>query len=245
MESKKPKKTVIGGVELPQALILRRRKASTVREPGDDVVAIDGNEVIRRRRKLAGDKTLSSHYTTSLLRPVVHAYLRLKKQTAERAKAKGLSPTTQPYNKFYREQLESHPLSLYGEKLTYGNAFKGSKLAPASKECIFHGSGSMQIESENIVITDDEKWPEAYKSTVKLPLIVTIARRLPEGSPTSHERSLRDLEELAQGGASVRWWAYGIPKWTENRFELFIESLDHIFCEDPRRPLKLDTIPES
>lgn len=229
--SKEPKKTVVGEIELPESFV-KRRKVLLVRKAGDDGRGPPPSaaEVERRRRIVASDKTISSHYTTSQLRALVHAYKRLRKVAFDKAIAAKLKQGTAEYNQSFRKTLDSFPLSLYEQKLTYSKAFQGHKLRPWSAERIYFGSGMVSIEGENFVIEDSSSWPMLPKNTVDLvPFKVTVGRTLESDAPTSHAHALLALEKLAASGSKISWYAYGLPKLLHEKYELIVDTLDHVY----------------
>lgn len=228
---KLPRRKVIGDIELPEALV-KRRNASRVRKQGDDGCGPppDATEVSRRRRLIAADKTISSCFTTSQLRPIIHAYKRLKKHAYERAVAAKLKPGSAEYNVSFRETLSAHALSLYEHKLTYGNAFQGSKLQPWRVERVYYGTGKVRAEGEYLVIEDVDSWPKQQKNKKDIaPFEVKLNKTLAPTAPTSHLHALNELEHLAIAGQGVEWYAYGLPVLQGEKFELIIDSLDHLY----------------
>lgn len=228
--SKAPKRTVVRGVELPEALV-GRRKAQPVRKSGDNGLGLppDAIEVVRRRKAVAADKTISSHYTTSLLRAIIHGYRRLRKHAYDQAIAAKLQKGSAEYNECFRETLNRHSLSLYGQKLTYGTAFQGSKLTPWHVERVYSGSGKIRTEGDYLVIRDADSWPKQFKSKELLPFEVKLSRTLAPDTPTSHLQAMEELEGLAVMGQDIEWHAYGLPLLQGERFELSIDSLDHFY----------------
>jgi len=234
---KATRRTVVGGIELPEALV-KRRKALCVRKPDDDGLGPppDAVEVARRRRLVAADKTISSCFTTSQLRPIIQAYKRLKKHAYEQAIKAKLTKGTAEYNARFSETLNAYDLSLYEQKLTYGNAFQGSKLQPWRVERVYHGSGKVRAEGDYVVIKDVDSWPTQPKSKegkdVRAQFEVRFIRMLAPDAPTSHLRALEELERLATTGQDVEWYAYGRPILHGEKFELLIDSLDHLYWID-------------
>jgi hypothetical protein len=226
-----PRRRVLGEIELPEALV-KRRKASVVRRPGDDGLGAppDAIEVTRRRRLVATDQTISSLFTTSQLRPIVHAYKRLRKHAYEQAVAANFKQGSADYNESFRKTLNAHNLSLYEHKLTYGNAFQGSKLQPWRIERVYYGSGKVRTEGGHLVINDKDSWPKLPKNKADLvPFEVRLSRILEADAPTSHLRALDELERLATADQYVEWYAYGMPMLQMDHFELNVDSLDHLY----------------
>ncbi|SPA56672.1 hypothetical protein [Cupriavidus taiwanensis] len=228
VSSAEPKRTVVGEIELPEALV-KRRKASRVRKPGDDGDGPppDETEIARRRRLIAADKTISSRYTTSQLRPIIQAYKRLRKHAYDRAVTANLTRGTAKYNESFRTTLNAHALSLYGQRLTYGNAFQGSKLKPRGEERVYYGSGKIRAEGDYLVIKDVDSWPKPLSGIA--PFEVKVSRSLAPDAPTSHLRALEEMEQLATVDRDVEWYAYGLPVALDEKFELLIDSFDHIY----------------
>ncbi|TSP09186.1 hypothetical protein [Cupriavidus campinensis] len=222
-----PKRTVVGVIELPEALV-NRRKATKVRGPADDGSGTppDDAEVARRRRIVASDRTISSRYTTSQLQAIISAYKKLKSHAYEVAIAAGLTKGTKQYNESFGKTLDARPLDLYGQKLTYGNAFQGSKLIPNRKERVYSGSGLVRANGDYFIVEDEDSWPKSKTEHVHFSL--KIARLLVPDAPTSHQRALEELERHAAAGRSMRWHAYGLAVLRDERFELLIDSFDHI-----------------
>lgn len=227
---KTPKRRVVGELELPEALV-KRRKASIVRKPGDDGFGPppDAVEVARRRKLIAADPTISSCYTTSQLEAIVDAYKRAKKHAYEQAVAAKLKPGSTEYNASFRETLNAYDLSLYEHKVTYRNAFQGSKLQPWRVERVYYGSGTVRAEGDYLVIKDKDTWPKQSKNKDdRAAFEIKLARTLTPDAPTSHSRALEKLEHLAAAGQGVEWYAYGLPVLLVERFELLVDSLDHL-----------------
>lgn len=227
-----PQRTVEGRIEIPQALT-RRRKASTVRRPEDDGSGTppDSVEIARRRRLIASDKTISNCYTTHQLRPIVHAYKRLRKHAYELAVASKLQPGTKEYNASFGETLSDYVLSLYGQKLTYGNAFQGFKLMPHREERVYWGSGIVSAAKGGyLTIKDSNSWPQQAKSKTDLVAFdVKISRTLEANSSTSHLKAMEELEKFAAAGADIEWYALGVPALRNERFELMAASPDDLY----------------
>ncbi|KUZ79193.1 hypothetical protein WI37_01740 [Burkholderia ubonensis] len=202
-----------------------------MRKPGDDGLAPppDTIEVARRRKLIASDKTISSNYTTSQLRAIVDAYKRLRKHAYDEAIAADLKRGSPEYNASFRETLNAHSLSLYEHKLTYGNAFQGSKLSPWRVARVYYGSGTVRSEGGHLIIEDVDSWPKQPKSKDDLAAFEVKVRREPEPeAPTSHLHALKELERLAATGEIIEWHAYGLPVLQGEKFELLVDSLDHL-----------------
>lgn len=225
--SVEPKRTVVGEIELPEALV-NRRKATKVRVPGDDGAGPppDEAEVARRRRIVASDKTISSRYTTSQLQAIMSAYKKLRSHAFDVAIAAGKKKGTKEYNETFGNTLDARPLDLYGQKLTYGNAFQSSKLIPYRRERVYYGSGLVRVHGDHFLVEDVDSWPKS--KTEHVPFELKIARLLLPDAPTSHQRALEELERHAAAGRSIKWNAYGLPVLRDERFELLIDSFDHI-----------------
>lgn len=226
-----PKKTVVGDVELPEALV-RRRPASRLRNPGDGDIGTPPSPLeINRRRKAAGTLgTMPSKHTTSQLRPIIEAFKRLKKVAVEHTQAANLTHGSTEYNLAYRSVLESRKLELYEQHLAYGNAFQSSKLAPWFKERIYYGKGTVSVDGNDFVITDVDTWPKAPKvKDDSAAFQVRISRAAPAGTPTSHLRALANLQRKAAEGAAIEWWAYGTPRLAGDLFTLAVTSIDHLY----------------
>jgi len=225
--SVEPKRMVVGEIDLPEALV-NRRKATKVRVPGDDGSGPppDEAEIARRRRIVASDKTISSRFTTSQLQAIVAAYKKLRSHAYEVAIAAGLTKGTREYNESFGNTLDARPLDLYGQKLTYGDAFQGSKLIPNRRERVYYGSGPVRVDGDHFIVEDEDSWPKLKKEHV--PFRLKIARLLMSDAPTSHQRALEELERHAAAGRSIRWHAYGLPVLRDEKFELLIDSFDHI-----------------
>ncbi len=229
--SSTPKRTVVGEIEVPEALVTRR-KATSVCTYGDEGVGAppDAAEVLRRRRLVAADKTISSHYTTSLLRPIVHAYRRLRKHAYEKAIAAKLKQGSTEYNTSFGTTLNAYKLSLYKQKLTYGKAFQGNKLSPWGVERIYFGVGQIQADGDYLVIKDVDSWPKQPKSKDLIPFVVKLSRTPAPEAPTSHLNALEALELLATEKKELNWYAYGLPRLqNDEKFELLVDSLDHFY----------------
>jgi hypothetical protein len=225
------KRRVVGKIEIPEALVMRR-KASIVRRPGDDGLGAppDAVEIARRRKLIAADKTISSCFTTSQLRPIIHAYRRLRKHAFDITVNAGLEKGTPEYNASFRETLNEYDLSLYGQKLNYGNAFQGSKLRPYRLERVYYGSGTIRPEGEFLIIKDLDSWPKQAKDKKDLASFEVKLNRTPEaGAPTNHLKALEELEQLAMSNTDIEWHAYGLPLLQDDNYELCVESLDNFY----------------
>lgn len=232
LPAKSPSRKVVGDIEFPEALI-PRRKPTSIRKPGDDGRGPppDLTEVVRRRKVVAGDKTLSSNYTTSLLREVVHAYNRLRKYARDEALKAGLKQGTPAYNTHYRETINKPALKLYEHRVTYGNAFQSNKIAPWHEPRIYHGAGSARHQGGSIVIKDLKSWPKSRADKAALTSFeVIVSISLPPGAPTSHERALDELADIAISGNVIEWHAYGLPVLkTAGGLELTVASFDDLY----------------
>lgn len=228
---KAPERSVVGRIELPEALV-KRRSASLVRRPDDNGVGPlpDAVEVARRRRQIALDATIPSCYTTSQLRAIIYAYKRLKMHADEEAVAANHRRGSVTYNKSFRATLTAHVLSLYSHKMTYGNAFQGSKLQPWHFARVYHGSGFVREEGDYLVIRDVDSWPMLPQVAKGLaPFEIKIYGSLVPEAPTSHLRALEELVRIARAGHGVDWYAYGLPVIQGEGFELRVDSLDHLY----------------
>lgn len=229
-------RVVVGNIELPAALV-KRRNATRVRLPGDDGRGPPPSEVeIQRRRKLvASDQTISNNYTVPQLRPIIDAYKRLKKHAYEVAVSAKFKPGTPEYNESFRNTLNSHRLALYEQKLTYGTAFQGNKLSPRSVARVYFGSGTVRLNGDFLIIKDVSSWPTQVKGATdfdakaSVPLEVRVSRTLLPNAPTIHVRTLEDLERRGEEGQAVEWYAYGTPVLQGDKFELQLDSVDHIY----------------
>ena len=226
-----PKRTVVGKIDVPEALV-RPRKASIVRRVGDDGFGLppDAVEVLRRRKIIAADKTISKCFTASQLRPIVHAHKQLRKHAYKQAIAAKLKPGTAEYNAHFGQTLGEHSLSLYGQKLTYRNAFQGHKLQPHRAERLYFGNGKVTAEGGYLVLRDAQSWPTQPKSQLNLlPFFVRISRTVDINPSTSHLKAMEELEQLAASSSELEWYAYGLPVIQGDRYELAVESLDQIY----------------
>lgn len=229
--SRTPERKVVGQIEIPEALV-KRRNASRVHRPEDGGLekVPDAFEVTRRRELLGSDKTISSRFTASFLRPIVHAYKRLRKHAYDQAILEGFKRGSKEYNDSFRRTLATHPLSLYQQKLTYGNAFQGSKLTPWNTDRIYHGVGFARIENDYLVIRDMELWPKQLKTqSERATFDVGVHRVLPPDASTSQQRARDELEQLALAGQKIEWYAYGLPRLNGDNFELLITDLSHLY----------------
>jgi hypothetical protein len=229
--SKAPERTVEGEIDIPEALVNRRRPTSVrnVNTEGSPT-APDALEVVRRRKLLAADDTLSARYTSSLIRTVVHAYKRLRKHAYETAVTANLRQGTAEYNTHFRKTLHHYPLALYQHKLSYGNAFQGSKLSPWNAPRVYYGSGRVELHESAIVIKDKDVWPRQPMDKVNaVPFEVKLSRSRSVDAPTRHLRAQEELEGLAKAGQFVEWYAYGLPQLHDDGFKMVVESLDHLY----------------
>ncbi|NHZ44594.1 hypothetical protein [Massilia aquatica] len=233
----KQRRTVVGEIELPEVLI-DRRKAQLVRRPGDDGTGPppDAFEVARRRKLITSDEVTASRFTTSLLGQIVDAYIRLRNDARDTALKANLKSGTPEYNAKYSEVVNAHPLSLYKQKFTYGKAFQGKHLRPAGTERVYNGRGVVRAENGHFIILDNEKWPTEVKTKDSLVPFEVVVRQAPvAGAPTSHLAILKELDGLAASGKVVQWWAYGLPTLQAAKFELIIDSLDHLYWPDQHK----------
>jgi hypothetical protein len=233
----KQTRTVVGEVELPEVLI-DRRKARLVRRPGDDGKGPppDAFEVARRRKLITPDEIIASRFTTSLLGQIVDAYIRLRTVARGAALNANLKNSTPEYNNKFSEVVNAHPLSLYKQKLTYGKAFQGKYLRPAGTERVYNGRGVVRAENGHFIILDNDKWPTEVKNKDSLvPFEVVVRQALAADAPTSHLAILKELDGLAASGKVVEWWAYGLPTLRAAKFELIIDSLDHLYWPDQHK----------
>lgn len=230
--TKQPQRKVVGDIDLPEALV-PRRKSTSIRKTGDDGSGPppDLVEIVRRREAVAADKTLSSNYTTSLLREVVHAFKRLRKHAREQALLAGLAQGTPDYNAHYRSTINRPVLKLYEHRVTYGNAFQGHKVAPWHEPRIYEGAGRARHQGGCIVLTDANQWPKSRANKTDLTTMEVIIRiTLPANAPTSHRRALDDLADIATSGQVIEWHAYGLPILTASGgFQLTVASLDDLY----------------
>jgi hypothetical protein len=222
------KQNILGDIDVPEALVTRR-KPSLLRKPDDNFESPpDATEVARRRRVIAADSTISSRHTTSLLRPLIRAYQSLRKYAHEQAIKAKLNLRTPEYNEHFRDILNAQGLSLYGQSLSYGNAFQSFKLHPLQLERVYYGSGNLRAERSCLVIKDKNGWPKQPKSRELAPFEVILNVQLAPDAPTSHVRALDELETLARAGHHIEWYAYGRPSLLNyEKFELAVSSLDH------------------
>ncbi|MFM0654213.1 hypothetical protein [Paraburkholderia sediminicola] len=228
-----PKGVVVGEIDLPEALV-SRRKTTRLRTPDDDDIGPprDATEVQRRRRIVAGDPTIQSCFTTYNIRTIVEAYKRLRSRVHEAAVALKQKPGSDDYKKTFRTSLEFHPLVLNKVKLNYRIAFSNFRLFPSRENRIHNGDGAVSIDDNFIIIRDENNWPTTFEKTRVVPLTVKIARTLPPDSPTTHARALAELVQLALENKSIEWWAYGTPNLNDDQFGLVVESFDHLYWKN-------------
>lgn len=232
--SVKQKRTVVGEIELPEVLI-DRRKPQFVRHLGDAGKGPppDALEVARRRKVVTSDEVIASRFTTSLLGQIVDAYIRLRADARKAAIQAKLKHGTPEYNAKFSEVVNAPPLSLYKQKLTYGKAFQGKHLRPASTERVYNGRGAVRAENGYFVILDADKWPTEVKNKDSLvPFEVKVCQAPAQDAPTSHLAILNELLRRTASGENVEWWAYGLPVLQNNKFELMIGALDHLYWPD-------------
>lgn len=243
--SRAPKGVVAGDIDLPEALV-SRRNPTRLRQPGDDDKGPppDVTEVRRRRRIVAGDRTIQSCFTTYNIRTIVEAYKRLRSKVHDAAVALGQRPGTDEYKKTFRASLEFHPLVLNKVKLNYRIAFSNNKLFPSRDNRIYSGNGTISTDENFIVIQDSDVWPTTFEKARSAPLTVRIARTLPPESPTTHARALAELEQLALEQKPIDWWAYGTAKLHHDRFEILVESFDHLYWKNQYNPSARSNQPE-
>lgn len=233
----KLKRTVVGEVELPEVLV-DRRKPRHVFSPRDDgqKQLPDAVEVARRRNLIRSDETIASRFTTSLLGEIVNAYIGLRARAGEAAVAAKLKKGTKEYNDKFGEIVNAPPLSLYKEKFTYGKAFQNHHLCPAHKARIYFGRGVVRAENGYFFILDYDKWPTKVKDKDSLvPFEIKISQALPPNAPASHLSILKELEALVSSRKTLAWWAYGPAELHNEKFELIVSSLDHLYWDDQHK----------
>lgn len=230
----KAKRKVEGEVDTPEALVLRRAPVRLKLSGADMTSAVpDSQEVLRRRRVLAGNEVLSSRYTVSSLRTLIAAYEALRELANRQARAAGLVPRTGEYNARFRAVLKARPLALYSQQLDYGDAFMSSRLSPWRDVArIYEGAGRVSLTDDFVFLKDVATWPEKPKSDARVPFVVRVGRRLPAQAPTSHRSQLERLEAVGSMSQSLAWWAFGTPRLTPDGFVLDVESLDHLYSID-------------
>lgn len=225
------KRTVVGKIEIPEALV-KRRTATIVRRPGDDGAGPppDTVEVTRRRKLVAADTTISKRFTTPQLRPIIHAYKRLRKYAYDQAAAAKLQKGTPEYNACFRKTLDAHALSLYGQKLTYGNAFQNFRLQPSRLGRIYSGSGELRVEGNYFIITDENLWPRLPRSKIDVAEFeVRINRVPPADASTSYLRAIEELELVVNKQHRIEWHAYGIATHKDAKFVIVVDYLDDFY----------------
>jgi hypothetical protein len=229
----RPARVVVGEVDVPAALVTRRapRIVRGANAKVDDPIPSEV-EIQRRRRSLAGEGALAGKFTSSLLRAIVEAHKKLMKVAFETAAAAGHRKGSAEYKDTFKALLEAYPLELFGQKLTYRNAFQTSKLSPASRPRIYEGSGTVDAGGRVVQLSGGNEWPKEYGKPETTSFTVTVRRTLSRDAVAAHEQALDDLLSLAAAGQSVRWWAYGLPRLdAANGWVLAVESLDHLYWE--------------
>lgn len=228
--SQKHRRRVVGDVGLPEALV-RRRGARVVRMPGDygQGKPPDSAEIERRRELVAADPTLSSRFTASMLRPIAQAYLTLMEKARKQAGAANHRQGSLEYKATFFATLDACSLLLYEQKLTYRTAFRGFKVPPLDAKRIYHGSGTVRLELDRLIIRDAHTWPK-NRGADAVAFEVSIQRTLLPNAPTSHLAALDELLRLSQSGQRVNWFAYGLPRLEVAGYELAVETIDHFFC---------------
>lgn len=227
--SQQHRRRVVGDVELPEALV-RRRGARVVRMPGDDGQGKppDSAEIERRRELVAADSTLSSRFTASMLRPIAQAYLTLMEEARQQARAANHQQGSLEYKATFLATLDACSLSLYEQKLTYRTAFRGFKVPPLNVKRIYHGSGTVRLERDMLIIRDAHTWPK-HKGADLEAFEVSVQRAPLPNAPTSHLAALAELVRLSQSRRRVNWFAYGLPGLQAPGYELAVETIDHLF----------------
>lgn len=217
-------------VDFPEALVAaspergRFRKKVEGFEPSPE-------EVESRRRSVNTKGFLASKFTSSLLRTFVFAHGDLKELAKKQAQTCGL-PSTPEFNRAFREVMESRPLELYGERLTYNTVFMNSRLSPPETPRIYQGIGTVQREGQELVIWDKDAWPKERKGSEKLDFFVVADAEIEHSTPRTHKRLHANLAAAVENGTRITWHAYGNVQHSEaNQFVLRLESLDHLFLE--------------
>lgn len=223
-----PKRTVVGDVDFPEALVAARRERGRLKRRSEGDIPTP-QEIVQRRKQVDTTALVASKYTSSLLRTFVMAYRDLRGLARKEAAANGM-PGSSEYKEAYREVMTSRRLALYSEQFTYGSAFYNSKLTPAATPRIYQGTGTVKWMGTELVITDDSTWPRAYKSAERLQFFVVTEATLPHDSSRLHAELMANLDRAAAIGATVSWNAYGLAELTsDGEFLLRLETLDHLF----------------
>ena len=233
--SSRPGRKVVGDIDYPTELVPRRAPLIIKRATSGANNAPDDLEIVRRRKAVASDQTLSTNFTSSDIRSIVHAYKVMRKEAYDIAIAEGLGKGTPDYNASFKETLESHPLVLYRQPTTYRRAFQSSKLHPSSAARIYHGNGTVTLDGDDFVIVDNETWPLAPRSAKTSTLTergkfeVRFPRAPADNAPTSHRRALSELEGKIGADFGLEWYAYGTPQLDGDTFTLLVSSMDHLY----------------
>ncbi|MFN7152382.1 MAG: hypothetical protein ACK4OE_01725 [Acidovorax sp.] len=229
-EIKKPRRKVVGEIEFPEALVAASPVRARFKKSGDGQRPLQ-DEVERRRHGVDVTGFQASKFTSSLLRTFVFAHRRLKELAREHAQ-KSAAPSTLEFKRTYREVMESKPLELYGERLTYNDVFINSRLSPPGKPRIFQGRGWVGQEGDELVIRDGDAWPEEPRSSVKLEFFVVTDANIAECAPRTHRQLHSKLVDAARAGDPVHWHAFGSVLYSDaKQFVLRVMSLDHLFLE--------------
>lgn len=229
-EIKRPRRKVVGEVEFPEALVAASPVRARFKKSGDGQRSLP-DEVERRRHGVDVTGFQASKFTSSLLRTFVFAHRRLKELAREEAQ-KSAAPSTPEFKRAYREVMESKPLELYGERLTYNDVFINSRLSPPGKPRIFQGRGWVGQEGDELVIRDSDTWPEEPRSSMKLEFFVVADADIAEGAPRTHQQLHSALVDAARAGNPVHWHAFGSVLYSDaKQFVLRVKSLDHLFLE--------------
>lgn len=222
------KRTVVGDVDFPEALVAARRERARFKLLPPDVVPTPA-EVRVRRTKVDSSRLMASRYTSSLLRTFVMAYRTLCELAGKHALTVG-ALDTKAYRDAFSAVLQSHKLQLYDDSLNYSSAFYSAHLTPSPNARIYRGYGRVERMGDELVICDDDLWQEAFKSKVRLALFVVTKGSIPADAPSLHAETFAKLEHTASTNRKVKWNAYGWVERTENNeFVLRLDTLDHLF----------------
>lgn len=138
-------------------------------------------------------------------------------------------PSSEQHTYVFNE-LEKHPLSLYGRKSNYNHAFHKSSHVPWSGGFIYLGEASVRSTPDGFELISSDKVRDKSRGREILALI-RVACDTDNPVDQMEKKTIEILEDTVSAGRKIRWHAYGELRLNESQtaYELVVEEPSHIY----------------
>lgn len=212
-------------MDVPEALVLRRRPVVLKQHSGHRDDPPDATE-IERRRSAPGLYSRTAVYSSSLVRTFAEAYLEIIYLCHVQNKA------ATNINDIIKSELTKHRLDLFGTKRNYYSGFRQPYFSPDFGGTYIYDFKDSQVQE----ISDGYEIESVKPATIKggnYPVCAIIHKDTKEVDlRCAHAAILSDLENAARKNLPVRAFCCGSIEMVNDRCDLHIHNLDLIYLRN-------------